>query len=168
MNEYEISFYCGGAILLVWLFAYLFSWAVQCAWAFIDDSKVSERNWFADKVEFSKYKYPLHNEYGEGLERAIREKQKPFAYSKNKRDKDKRYQDVAEKDKKYDWQVYGGIFTTAMLSAWIPFAIVLSFNFYPVFLFLTSSFAVAYLSRFARRSKKLFDKHVNNKEIHKA
>lgn len=167
MNEYEISLVCGGAILLAWIAAYIVSWGAQCAWAFIDDSKVNDSNWLESKINFSKYKYPLHNKHGEGLERAIKEGQKPFAYSKNKDDTNKRYQEVDDKDKKYTFNTYGGMWSVVLVTSLIPFFVVLSFNFYSITLFITSSFAIAYLSRFARRSKKLFDKHVNSKEIHK-
>lgn len=48
-----------------------------------------------------------------------------------------------------------------------PLAIYLAFQFYPVVLSLALLYAIAHTARFARRHKKLFDKHIKDPEAHK-
>ena len=168
MNEYQIAIIVGGGVLLAWLCAYLFSWVVQLAWAFIDDNKASKRNWLETKVNFSKYKYPVYNEWrDEGLEKAIADGEEPHKYSKNKADKNKKARDVDSDNCKYGFNRAGGIFTVSALSSLVPLVAVFSFNFYPVALFIVTLLSVIYITRMIVRGKKLFNKHVADKDAHK-
>jgi len=49
----------------------------------------------------------------------------------------------------------------------IPMAICVTVNFYPIVLSLALLYAIAHTARFARRHKKLFDKHIKDPEAHK-
>jgi hypothetical protein len=51
---------------------------------------------------------------------------------------------------------------------WAPISIYLTVRFYPVLLTALTLFAVAHVARFARRHKKLFDKHLKDPSAHTA
>jgi len=160
---------CAGFFIICsWVAAYVISWASQYTWAFINDSRVGEINWLSSKINYSKYRYPVYSVWGgEELKTAIKENHKPYAYSKNKEDKNKNSSHVNSDNYKWEFETYGGILTVSVLTSLIPFCIVLAFEFYPVTLFAVTIAAVIYLARFAMRGKKMFDSHVNNKGAHK-
>lgn len=55
----------------------------------------------------------------------------------------------------------------AVVVGCIPMAVCLTVMFYPIVLSLALLYAIAHTARFARRHKKLFDKHVKDPEAHK-
>jgi len=170
MNEYEISFFIGGCILIVGIMLYVLSWVIQWAWAWVDDTKASDENWISSKCKSSKWKYPVYNAFGEGLASAIKENAKPFGFAKDKANKNKAVTNLKEgvdyvyshsdlASSRYCLYVF-----ISMLS---PIVAVLSFKVYNIVMALMIIVMVAYLARFAKRSKKLFDKHVKDKGAHK-
>jgi hypothetical protein len=70
------------------------------------------------------------------------------------------------KDKKGETKcdvIFAYAFTTLLL----PLATFLSIKFYPLLLTVLTLLLLAYVARFARRHKKLFDKHLKDPEAHK-
>lgn len=59
------------------------------------------------------------------------------------------------------------LFFTALGIVFVPIAVKLSIEFYPVALALALLYCIAHTARFARRHKKLFDKHIKDPEAHK-
>lgn len=59
------------------------------------------------------------------------------------------------------------IFDYVFTAFWLPLAAFLSIKFYPVLLTVLTLLLLAYVARFARRHKKLFDKHLKDPEAHK-
>lgn len=60
-----------------------------------------------------------------------------------------------------------GFFAPILISIVAPSLLLLSFDLYPVTVCGLTLFAVAHLARFARRHKKLFDKHIADPNAHK-
>ncbi|MEQ4254280.1 hypothetical protein [Pseudomonas syringae] len=59
------------------------------------------------------------------------------------------------------------VFAYAFTAFLLPLATFLSIKFYPVLLTALTLLLLAYVARFARRHKKLFDKHLKDPEAHK-
>ena len=59
------------------------------------------------------------------------------------------------------------LFAVAIGCIFIPLLSYLLFRFYPIAIGLALLYAIAHTARFARRHKKLFDKHVKDPEAHK-
>lgn len=55
----------------------------------------------------------------------------------------------------------------AVVIGCIPMVVCVTVQFYPIVLSLALLYAIAHTARFARRHKKLFDKHVKDPEAHK-
>ncbi|MBF8732838.1 MULTISPECIES: hypothetical protein [Pseudomonas] len=53
------------------------------------------------------------------------------------------------------------------IAFWVPLSIYLVVKLYALALFVASLVAIAFVARFARRHKKLFDKHIKDPEAHK-
>lgn len=141
-NAYQIAIGSGLIILAGWIVAYLLCWIGQWAWAWVDDSKAGDNNVLISKILTKVF----------GLE-----------YKKD------RFNDMEWHSKSgsrvFEYGLYVCMFW--VLTSLIPLAIVLCIKFYYVALSLFSLCCLMFLSRFARRHKKLFDKHVKDKEAHK-
>lgn len=167
MNEYQIAIWCGVTIAALWLVAYILCWIGQWAWAWVDDDEIDSSNWLAGKIHFSKWKYPVYNNYGIGLEEAVKENKKPFGYAKDKKHENKSIGKLTEGvDYKYSHSVGGGIITLSFLTSLLPILFVVSLHFYPIVLAVLILATIAWVARFSRRHKKLFDKHIQDKDAH--
>jgi hypothetical protein len=163
MNEYQIASIVGGVIAVGWFVAYVLCWLGQWAWAWVDDSEVGKRNWLASKINFSKWKYPVYL-YSESFENG----DKPHGYAKDKKYNNTKCGGLREGvDYKYGFNTYGGIISTTFITSLIPMFAVISFNLYPVTLAFLCVALIAWVARFSRRHKKLFDKHIVDKDAHK-
>lgn len=137
MNIFQIAFVIGVFIFLGWIAAYILCWGAQRTWAWIDDSKVGE-----------------HNKMIELLARLWGYKRAGGCYSYEHKTTYKR----SDGD--------GPFFITGVSVALVPLLVVCAFTFYPVTIGVLTSLALAFLTRMARRHKKLFDKHVTDKDAH--
>ena len=158
MDEYKIAALMCLCILGLWVSAFILSWIIQHAWAWVDDSKKSERSWLAGKIPMiikTKWVHPIY-------------------YDADKRD----FRGWAKKPSKgYDgrlnhgedfkfgcevipWQIY-----TVLITSLAPIAILLSIKFYPLAISIVTMTIIAYLARFSRRTKKAFDKHIVDKGL---
>jgi len=168
MNEYEIAFYCGLGLSAFCIIAYVLSWVVQWAWAWIDDGKASKKNWIASKTIFSKWKYPVHNDYGDALERKAKTNADGWGYAKDKKHTHKSVHNLKHGiDYLYDWQISGRYFWLVLGMIPLPVVAVLMYDVYPITLTIGVLIVLAYLARFSRRHKKIFDEHVKDKGAHK-
>jgi len=138
MNGYEMAFWCGVIIALVWLLAYFLCWACQWAWAWIDDSKVNKANLIVSSLA----KFDGWDDDGTNS----------MYYSK----KGSGYEEGFTVFLKY-----------SLGTSVLPVLSFICFDFYTVTLCALSLIAIARLARFSRRHKKLFDKHVKDPEAHK-
>lgn len=170
MNEYEMALGVSALVFITCIASYLLCWAVQWSWSWVDDSEISSENWLAAKCKWAEWKYPVYNAYGQGLEEAVKNNKEPFGYAKDKKHKNK---GVGELVHGTDY-VYSRSFkldshlpVMMLFLSMLPILLVIAFNFYPLTLSIISTAMIAYLARFARRSKKLFDKHVTDKDVHK-
>ena len=139
MNEYEIAGVVSGSIAAIWILVYILCWVGQWAWAWVDDAKVHKGNLI---VGF------LAKKYG--------------------------FVDDGDKELYYHHPVIGGhgegfipFVGTLGVTSLIPVCLVVTFNFYPIVLSVLLFFVFAMLARFSRRHKKLFDKHIEDKDAHK-
>ncbi|HDS0956592.1 hypothetical protein [Pseudomonas sp.] len=133
---------CGLGLLLglAWFALYLLSWAWVWSWAWMDDSKPPKRNPLIEAV--NKYR---GLEPGQGI---------CCKYGYQGKDGERK-----------DGE--GGFFYPFLALALGPLALLVAFKLYPVVLAAATALAVAHVARFARRHKKLFDKHIKDPEAHK-
>lgn len=145
LNAYEIAIGSGVIILAGWLVAYILCWVGQWAWAWVDDSKAGENNLIVKLILEKIFEFKFEQNPG-------------YKYVK----------DIAwvKGGKKSEYrELY--VFKFCFMTASIPLFIVLTLDFYYVALTIASISLLAILARFARRHKKLFDKHIVDKEAHK-
>jgi len=137
MNEYKIAILCGGIIVIGWIVAYVLCWIGQWAWAWVDDSKVGQRNlivkYLANKNGFDDYHGSVFDYKG----------------------KKKGYSDGL-------WSFMRAFLFTVTL----PFVLLMTIKLYPIALAILCMALVAWVARFSRRHKKLFDKHIVDKDAH--
>lgn len=168
MNEYEIALFVGGCISIFCVTIYIFSWIAQWVWAWVDDDEIKELNWVSSKVNFSKWKYPVYNNYGKGLEKDIKNKAAPFGYAKDKKLANSAVSNLIEGvDYKYSHNVYGGFWSLIFGLSLTPLIALCLFKVYPLTICALVLLLVLYLARFARRNKKMFDEHAKDKNAHK-
>lgn len=146
MNEYQIAFTISGGLIIFWVLIYLFCWISQWAWAWIDDSKVDKNNAIISWLMIKNGWKLCDQETGR------------FSYYKGNR-----YWDSSSE--KSDGIVV--LVNTLMISTTFPVFIVIMFNFYDITLFTFAGISIAWLARFARRNKKMFDAHANDPKAHK-
>lgn len=128
-----------GVILgAAWVAAYVFSWIWAWAWAWIDDAETPGKNPLIDYV-MRKMGWVSPRRYSS------------FLYTK-KED----FSDGA-----------CGFFYPLIAIATAPAAITLLILLYPLTLSALLAVLLARLARFARRHKKLFDKHLKDPDAHK-
>ena len=163
MNEYEIAATASACIVFLWVCAYVLSWLVQFVWCFVNDGEISDKNWLSSKVNFSRYRYRVYNDHITKKERGNNKTTDSHnRFSKNKEDEGCSIH-LNKIDYKCDFQTYGGILTVGLLTALSPFMVIV----YPLTLSIIAFASIAFISRFAMRNKKMFDKHVGNKDAHK-
>lgn len=144
MNEYQIAALCGGAIAALWVLAYILCWVGQWAWAWVDDSEVGKVSllisWIAGVT---------------GYEYVIKSYSSSFVWKKK-----------GKRDSSADWG-FVPFFNIALITSSVPMVVVLCFNLYQVAISILIAAMLAWVARFSRRHKKLFDKHVVDKDAHK-
>lgn len=146
MNEYEIAFSVGAGLTSLLLVACIFYGIGRRAWAWIDDSKIKKTSGLINWVM---------------LKRGWKETDLSggcFTYYKGK----DYWDDFA--DKSDGIVIFIPILLVAALS---PILSLLAFKVYPITLTIGTLVGIAFLARFARRNKKMFDAHVEDKDAHK-
>jgi hypothetical protein len=137
MNEYQIASIVGCVIAISWIVAYFLCWTGQWAWAWVDDSKVGSKNLIIDFLT------------------------KRAGYT----DRDScvfPYYTPDGDSADGTWLFVRALLITSLA----PMLSVLCVKFYPVALFALLFLALAWATRFSRRHKKLFDKHIVDKDAH--
>ena len=170
MNEYQIAIFAGFIIAGLWFLAYIFCWVCQWVWSWVDDSEASNTNWLSSKINFSKYRYRVYNDSFTKENRPDKERLNGDGYnrfSKNKEDEGRSIHSGKGIDYKCSFETFGGIITVGFFTSLLPIALLCSFKVYPLTLSLLLLICIAYITRFARRNKKMFDSHVEDKDAHK-
>jgi len=139
INAYGIAFIVGILLSTCWFATYLLGWYVQWLWSWIDDSKVG--------------RVSAVNSYVFG---------KLFGYEES----DSRAWNYKERCGLYYSDGIVAFFMVAFSLLFLPLLVVAASDFYHVTITVLVAAAVAWVARFSRRHKKLFDKHVNDKEAH--
>ena len=156
MNEYQIALivsWCFGGVSII---AYLLSWCCQWAWAWVDDSKMDEENWLSSKVSISQWRYPVYKTTGELA-----------GYAKDK--KHKGIKGVLSLTEGVDFirpQYRCGYLFAGALFSLAPFLSLVAFKVYPVAIASAMLVLIAFMGRFSRRHKKMFDEHTKDKAAH--
>lgn len=132
----------------LWLGAYLFSWVVQWAWAFVDESEVSSSNWVASKFDF-------------GLPSGWEKVDEFWMY--HKYDKDRNVIDKTDGVKLPIRSIFYSYFGVLAL-IWVA---MLSLSVWYISMWVVMAMALAWTMRMARRGQKLLTKHIEDKEAHK-
>ena len=185
MNEYEIAFTIGGCLAVLWIVAYILCWVGQWAWAWIDDSEAGKRSLFIklfDKtkaVPYSEWKYPVYNKGPKELAKAVDDGTVKsfdiFGYAKDAKLENTSVHKIEEGidyiydsslRRKQDKSPDSHAPIALLISALTPIGSVLIFKVYPIALSVAVLCAVAYLARFTRRNKKMFDEHTKDKNAH--
>ncbi|MFU4132759.1 hypothetical protein ACM7HG_30015 [Pseudomonas aeruginosa] len=139
--DYLFTFILGLFLAFLWAFAVFLAWAWGRAWAWIDDSKPPRHNFLTRRVMVL-LGFKLQDDPWPAYQ---------YMHSKN----------YCESDG------HIGFFAPILISILAPSLLLLSFDLYPVTVCGLTLFAVAHLARFARRHKKLFDKHIADPNAHK-
>ncbi|MFU6981307.1 hypothetical protein ACM75Z_27950 [Pseudomonas aeruginosa] len=139
--DYLFTFILGVVLAFLWAFAVFLAWAWGRAWAWIDDSKPPKHNLLIHWVMWL-LGFKLEGGYW-SVWLYIHEKSGVGS----------------------DGHI--GFFAPILISILAPSLLLLSFDLYPVTVCGLTLFAVAHLARFARRHKKLFDKHIADPNAHK-
>jgi hypothetical protein len=146
--EYEAFNYTGAAatalgllLSLGWVCVYILGWVWAWTWAWIDDSNRPERNPVIDRS------------------------MKVFGFNPKQNRVWKYYDHDQEWGEGSDGAI--GFFAPLVILFLAPLVMAFSFLFYPVTLTIFCLYLIARLARFARRHKKLFDKHIKDPEAHK-
>ena len=168
MNEYQIAIAAGVTLFACIIMAYILCWILQRAWAWVDDSKAKNVNWLISKTP-CKWKYPVYNASGENLKKLAENKEEIFGYAKDKKNHNKSVHDGLREgvDYVYTHNISATYLPFLFIAFILPIVALITFKFYPVTLFIVSIVSIAFLSRFALRSKKLFNKHIKDKDAHK-
>jgi len=159
MNEYQIAAIAGCCIAALWIVAYVFSWSVQWGWSWIDDSKVGKRNWLANKLNYSKWKYPVY----------LYCEDEVFGYAKDKKHDGQKGLCDLDHGVDYIYNHETGVFywKIGFVVSLLPIASVIAFKIYPITLTCGVLIILAHVARFSRRHKKIFEDHVKDKNAHK-
>jgi len=131
-------------IFALWILAYVSCWVCQWVWAWIDDSEVSDRSKMIDLL-MRLYGYKVRESYYHS---------------------DGAYIKKLKVCSTYACGASHSFLSLGALCA-LPWVIYASVLFYDVAICLVIIVMVIFLSRYARRHKKLFDKHIANKDAHK-
>ena len=160
----------GFSISALWVVGFVLSWIVQWSWSGVDDTIVEGGSWLWGNINLCKFRYPIFNNDNNGSREDFKRGKKPFGYSKNKSDEGGSCWEVNDKDQVYPWEapmMIGGQIQVVFFTSLSPFIILTSITLYPLTIGIATTLSIAYLARFVRRHKKLFDKHIVDKEAHK-
>jgi len=168
MNEYQIAWIIGACVSGAAVAAYIFSWIAQWAWAWIDDSEIGKRNWVASKIQVNAWKYPVFNASEREIKEYGADQLRVFGYAKDKTLENGSVHSLEEgKDYIYTWRVPLGSFPGVVFACFFaPIACLLAIKIYPVTIGIATALLLAYLARFSRRHKKMFDDHLSDKAAH--
>lgn len=139
--DYLFTVGLGFVLAFLWAFAVFLAWAWGRTWAWVDDSKPPKHNllthWVMGLLGFEL----------EGDRWSV------WVYRHS--------------NSKGGGDGHIGFFFPILIVIPAPSLLLLSFDLYPVTICGLTLFAVAHLARFARRHKKLFDKHITDPNAHK-
>lgn len=171
MNEYQIAGLIGCAVFALCMASYVFSWVAQHGWAWVDDSEVGKENWLASKfTSYSEWKYPVYNLSHSEIETVLAEGDtEPFGYSNDKQYKDGSIRGLTEGvEYLYSHRVSHKYWFSdlSLLATILPLMLLCAVKVYPVTLSVMLMALVMYTLRFARRGKKVLDKHMLDKSAH--
>lgn len=135
-----LAFGIGLLLSASWVALYVLSWGWARTWAWIDDTEAPKNNPLIQMIMFRNGWVTNTCRYSS------------FAYERGSS-----HSDGAEA---FFWPLLA-LFCGPMLA-------VIAFKLYPVTLAAVTLYFLARLARFARRHKKLFDKHIKDPDAHKA
>ena len=135
-----LAFALGLLLSVGWLALYLLSWGWARTWAWIDDSEAPKNNPLLQMIMFRTGWKASTNRWSS------------CAYEKGNESSS-----GAE-----------AFFFPLVILFLGPMLAVIAFKLYPVTLAALTLYLIARLARFARRHKKLFDKHIKDPDAHKA
>lgn len=146
-------FACAGGLGVLlglsWIGLYLLCWVWCWAWAWIDDCDTPSHNPLVAKVmELMGY------EKDSGV----------WAYKKIKEKVELKFSTYTSF---YESDGERGFFYPLIVFLVGPSICLIAFVLYPLTIGVVTAFALAHLARFARRHKKLFDKHIKDPDAHK-
>ena len=160
MNEIQIlsnynPFLITGIVLSVlWAGAYVLSWIIQWAWAWVDESKVGSYNALIKKL------FPLDiREY----HNATCEERKNGWFTGYY---GKEYTKFVDSDRVGYTNIYPSGFKYLIILPLIWFSM-LCLNFWWISMWFAMAFTLAFTMRMARRGQKLLKAHINDKDAHK-
>ncbi|HGN4787834.1 TPA: hypothetical protein ACKTE9_001491 [Pseudomonas aeruginosa] len=139
--DYLFTFILGVVLAFLWAFAVFLAWAWGRAWAWIDDSKPPRHNFLTRRVMVL-LGFKLQDDPWPAYQ---------YRHLKNN----------------FGSDGHIGFFAPILIAITSPSLLLLSFDIYPFTICGLTLFAVAHLARFARRHKKLFDKHIADPNAHK-
>lgn len=134
-----LAFAIGLLLSVGWVALYFLSWGWARTWAWIDDTEAPKNNPMIKSIMFRMGWVESTNKWTS------------FSYEKGKGSSD-----GAE-----------AFFWPLIIVFLGPMLAVIAFKLYPVTLTAVTLYLLARLARFARRHKKLFDKHINDPAAHK-
>jgi len=141
MNEYEFAMVLGFVLAVCVLLFLIGSAVTQRAWAFVDDSKVGNNNFAMVKI-CSLFGLKPNSEGS------------CWNYSNEKN------------DKKSDGDV--PLLKVLLFSFLSPIFVLLAYKAYVITLFIFTLLILMFIARMAFRGKKLFNKHIKDKDAHRS
>lgn len=149
INAFPIAGGLGVILAIGWIASLLLCQLWNWVWAWIDDAKPSSHNPLVAKVmQWMGY------EKDDGV----------YSYKKAKETVQLTYSTYTSYSHSDGEK---GFFLPLLILFTGPIIILLAIAIYPVTIGIATAFALARLARFARRHKKLFDKHIKDPEAHK-
>lgn len=139
-----LTMLCGAALALFWIVIVLLSKFGSRAWNWIDDNEQPIKinpllAWIMRRLGYEKATYETHQTF--------------MSWS------------TPDGKKKSDGEF--AFFIPLLILFWAPTAIYIGLWLYPVTLAAITLFLIAYIARFARRHRKLFEKHLKDPDAHR-
>jgi len=145
LTTYNPFVITGIVLSCLWAGAYILSWLIQWAWAWVDEGKISSNNQLIVKL------------FGE-LPKNYIKLSSSRAYNYAKIDDSGRESDLRDTSP--------NSFKYLLLLPLIWFSM-LCLNFWYISMWFGMAYAVAFTMRMARRGQKILTKHINDKDAHK-
>lgn len=144
LNLYQSALAIGGCIIVLFILAYVATWLGQCCYAWLDDAKTGEQNLIVKFLSEKVFKYKVRD----------KETYRRYSYV------------YTSKMCSEGSDGFAPFFCTMMLCAVAPLIIVIVLDFLFAALVILGFIVAAHLARFCFRHRKLFDKHIKDKDAH--
>ena len=157
LNNYNPFVITGIVLSCLWLGAYILSWVIQWAWAWVDESKVSRNNWIASIFSGNLKK--------DGWYENLAFNYLPSSFYKYNQYKNGQ---CVSKNDHYHEYIIGKINTLGYFSIlpliWFG---MLCLNFWYISLYFVLAYGIAFTARMGRRGQKMLKAHIEDKNAHK-